>query len=149
MSKSDASGSPIVGAAIKLMDPKALIETTGVERRMRFRLLVLALAQAGYGRARVVCGHRSLDGQMVLYGYGRTARECVEAGVPNKYARPGRGRVTWVKPSESMHVRGRAIDIDFSMYAVVTWSAIGVIADMLGLMWGGNWKVRDYGHFEI
>jgi len=149
MSKSEVSGSPIVGAAIKLMDPKALIETTGAENRMRFRLLVLGLAQAGYGRARVVCGHRSLDGQRVLYGYGRTAAECVEAGVPNKYARPGRDRVTWIKPSESRHVLGRAIDIDFSMYAVVSQTLIGVIADVLGLTWGGNWKVRDYGHFEI
>ena len=149
MSKSEVSGSPMVGAAIKLMDPKALIESTGVEHRVTFRLLVLGLAQAGYGRVRVVCGRRSLDEQMVLYGYGRTAAECAKACVPSKYARPGRDRVTWVKPSESMHVRGRAIDIDFSMYGVVTWSVVGVIADELGLTWGGNWKVRDYGHFEI
>ena len=149
MRKSEVSGSPMVGAAIKLMDPKAMIQTTGVEHGWTFSLLVLGLALAGYGRVRVVCGRRSLEGQMVLYGYGRTAAECVKAGVANKYARPGRDRVTWVKPSESMHVRGRAIDIDFSMYGVVTWSVVGVIADELGLTWGGNWKVRDYGHFEI
>ena len=26
---------------------------------------------------------------------------------------------------------------------------INDLADLLGLTWGGNWKVRDYGHFEI
>lgn len=149
MEKVDVSASPMVQAALKVMDPKAFIETCELTFRMGFRLLVLGLAQAGFGRARVVCGHRSLDSQMVLYGYGRTQVECAAAGVPKIYGRPGRAKVTWVRPSDSKHVDGRAIDVDFSMYRGVTWETINRLAENLGLAWGGHWRVKDNGHFEI
>lgn len=29
------------------------------------------------------------------------------------------------------------------------WQKIGVIGESLGLVWGGRWRVRDMGHFEI
>lgn len=29
------------------------------------------------------------------------------------------------------------------------WQKIGLIGERIGLVWGGRWKVRDMGHFEL
>jgi len=33
--------------------------------------------------------------------------------------------------------------------ARAAWSAIGEVAEMLGLRWGGRWDLKDYGHAEL
>lgn len=145
----DVSASAMVGAAVKVMDPSKMIDGVSPTVAMRFRLLVLGLALLGYGRARVTSGRRSLDSEMVLYGKGRTQEECLQAGVPKIYARPAQKRVVWVRPAESKHLTGMAVDVYWGSYKRVAWSQVERVADDLGLMWGGSWKVRDYGHFEI
>lgn len=68
--------------------------------------------------------------------------------------------VSWVKRSK--HLDGLAIDI--CPYEVwqssganklnwdadhPIWQRIGEIGEALGLRWGGRWKQRDMGHFEL
>lgn len=31
----------------------------------------------------------------------------------------------------------------------IIWKQIGEIGESIGLKWGGRWKVRDMGHFEL
>lgn len=68
--------------------------------------------------------------------------------------------VSWTKHSK--HLDGNAIDVcpymQFQLHgpdklnwdpADPVWSALGRIGEELGLIWGGRWKVRDLGHFEL
>lgn len=68
--------------------------------------------------------------------------------------------VSWT--TRSKHIDGLAIDLaPVSSYngpgtTNVSWDAthpawaiMGAIGKSLGLIWGGEWKVRDLGHFEL
>ena len=60
---------------------------------------------------------------------------------------------SWVKRSK--HQDGDAIDIAMCKNNKPDWldipgyKACGQIGEKLGLVWGGRWKVRDWGHFEF
>ena len=135
--------------AVRLMDPEGLCGKLGCREQMVFEFLLLGLAWVGYGRLRVVEGLRSLEREKKLWGQGRTEGECRKAGVPVEYASPDSEKRVWCLPEKSKHVRGMAIDLDLSMYAGCVPLAMGRIAKMLHVTWGGNWRVRDYGHFEV
>jgi len=93
-----------------------------------------------------------------------------EAGIPvmiidtlrtaEEHAENLKKGVSWVKRSK--HMDGKAIDIcPFHTYLLVgpdklqwdgrdpVWEKIGVIGEKLGLTWGGRWRVKDLGHFEV
>lgn len=95
---------------------------------------------------------------------------CTEAGVPvlivdtlrtpAEQAENIRKGVSWTKNSK--HLTGDAIDIvPFDVYNLhgadklqwitsdPVWQKIGALGEALGLRWGGRWKVKDMGHFEI
>ena len=95
---------------------------------------------------------------------------CAEAGLPvvivntrrsmaqqEEYLRRG---VSWTRNSK--HITGDAIDLapydTYSLYGPdklrwnaddPVWPRIGAIGEALGLRWGGRWKVKDLGHFEL
>lgn len=119
------------------------------EQKIKFRGLLLCWAYEGYNRVCVIEGLRSLDRQKRLYGQGRSELECKLAGVPAEYATPAKPQVTWSAPEDSMHVHGLACDIDLSAYVKKDWEKMAAIARALGFVWGGDWQVRDYRHFQI
>lgn len=85
----------------------------------------------------VICGYRSQQEQNRLYAQGRTS--------------PGK-KVTWVKNSK--HTTKTAVDIAIIKNGTVSWRgedyyALGEIGKEIGLVWGGDWKVKDYGHFQL
>lgn len=60
----------------------------------------------------------------------------------------------------SRHLTGHAIDVAALRDGKITWApdAYPAIADVffklskvheIPIIWGGNWRVRDYGHFEL
>lgn len=68
--------------------------------------------------------------------------------------------VSWTKHSK--HLDGLAIDIcPYDTYQLhgpdklqwnaddPAWEKLGVIGESLGLRWGGRWKQKDPGHFEM
>ena len=68
--------------------------------------------------------------------------------------------VSWT--TNSKHLTGDAIDIaPYSEYAQhgadklnwnaddPIWTRIGTIGEACGLVWGGRWRVKDMGHFEL
>lgn len=68
--------------------------------------------------------------------------------------------VSWTLNSK--HLTGNAIDICpyqiWDLYgpdklqwdsADLVWARIGEIGERLGLRWGGRWKQKDMGHFEL
>ena len=141
-------GSAFVQEALKKMDPAGKIEKMRPAVQERMRSLLFALAFHGFGKVGVLCTVRTELEQKALYGKGRTAAQCKEAGVPEEYASPGAAIVTWSRPLESMHVHGCAMDIycgNYQRHEVGGWNEI---ARSLGLTWGGTWKVDDWGHFE-
>jgi len=61
---------------------------------------------------------------------------------------------------QSKHLEGRAIDLAFTLdgrrlsqdgIPLIYWNTLGMLMKHLvpGVRWGGDWKSRDYGHFEI
>ena len=134
---------------MKTMDVGGCIEKLEPYVKNNFRALLFLMALTGYGRARVISGVRTLEFQKRLYGKGRNKEECWEAGVPKEYAAPAMDQVTWSLPEESKHVHALAIDVDLSMYRDIVWGEIGHLAATCGLNWGGEWRVKDYGHFEL
>lgn len=85
----------------------------------------------------LVCGKRSQKEQDELFAQGRT--------------KPGK-KVTWTRSSK--HISGNAFDIVAIVDGRVSWDKkdylrMGELGKQLGLHWGGDWKVRDYGHFEL
>jgi peptidoglycan L-alanyl-D-glutamate endopeptidase CwlK len=97
----------------------------------------------------LTCTYRSSAEQDDLYAQGRT--------------KPGK-RVTNAKGGQSQHnttLQGkpaaRAFDIAIkNRDGTVNWDAshphwkqVGVIGKEIGLVWGGDWKIRDLPHFEL
>lgn len=94
---------------------------------------------------------------------------CVEQGIhvlivdtlrtPEEHAENLRKGVSWT--TRSKHLDGDAIDVcPYETFQLrgpdklawndgPTWQRIGAIGKALGLGWGGDWKVRDLGHFEF
>jgi hypothetical protein len=137
-----------VSEALHEMDKKNLIDQLADGFREKARLLMLGFALYGNGLATVSDGRRSLDQQMVLYGHGRGKAECLSHDVPAIYARPALKRVTWCVPTASRHVKGKAIDVSFAAYKILPEATCRRLAAALDLTWGGDWKVKDCGHFE-
>ena len=95
---------------------------------------------------------------------------CVEARIavmvidtlrtPEEQAENIRKGVSWT--TNSRHLTGDAIDVcPYSQYDLhgpdklqwdggdPIWTKVGRIGTSLGLVWGGDWVVRDLGHFEL
>lgn len=143
------SASPAVRAALELLDPKEMISSCESDVRTQFRGLLLVVAMLGMGRVRVICGRRTAREQQKLWGMGRTKKQCRLAKVPTSYAQPGIPKVTWIDPLLGRHVAGRAIDIDVSCYRSGNYDILGHAARSVGVTWGGDWTVKDCGHFEV
>lgn len=64
--------------------------------------------------------------------------------------------VTNAGPGRSFHQYGMAVDVVFhdpkgnpSWDSRNNWQELGRLGKDAGLRWGGDWKRRDYGHFEL
>jgi hypothetical protein len=77
---------------------------------------------------------------------------CKQAGIRD----PGTGKITWTL--RSRHFDGRAVDIVPVLNDKVLWTytgneaaynAIAVIMKKHGFIWGGDWKEKDYQHYEM
>lgn len=114
----------------------------------------------------VVQGARTVEEAYVNFGKGRTAAQCVRAGCPASYAKPGADKVTWLKrPLGSKHLIqadgfGHAVDLapwpydpndeDEPGYRAIA-AAMNSAANSLQvpIVWGGTWVKRDKPHFEL
>ena len=106
------------------------------ETREKFYELAELAGRAGKD-LRLLCTYRSQESQDKLFAKGRTS--------------PGK-KVTWTRRSK--HTRRIAFDIAVVKDGRISWKPedylyLGRLAEKVGLTWGGNWKVRDYGHFEL
>lgn len=89
----------------------------------------------------------------------------VEVRVVETYRTPERQQqlfdrgATKAKPWRSWHQLRRAWDaypvvngktiISVSEETIPLFTKMGEAAKELGITWGGNWKIKDYGHFEV
>lgn len=95
---------------------------------------------------------------------------CAEAGIgvvlidtlrtEEEHRRNVAAGVSWVKRSRHLpNGRGKAEAVDLAPEICTRekgwapahphWQKMGEIGESLGLVWGGRWKVRDLGHFEL
>lgn len=103
---------------------------------------IIELAKAEKYTLLVTNGYRSNEEQDKLYRIGRR-------GIP------GEKKVTNAKGGQSNHNTKDAIDFAFIINGEVSWDEklyqnIGRWAKVVGLKWGGNWKLfKDLPHVEI
>jgi peptidoglycan L-alanyl-D-glutamate endopeptidase CwlK len=86
---------------------------------------------------KITCGYRSPEEQTKLYAQGRTT--------PGKIV---------TKTKNSRHFKGTAFDVVVLKGDKATWKGadyqrLGALAKSIGLVWGGDWRMRDYCHFEL
>ena len=116
----------------------------------------------------VVQGARTLDQQKRLYGQGRTAAQCVAAGVPAAYAKPNENKVTWtLKSNHLVDASGLGSAVDLMPYVngkgewddsgkLGLWPKIAAAMNQaaalegVSIRWGGDWQgTPDRPHFEL
>lgn len=123
---------------------------------------VLADIRGHSGQWYVTCAYRSKAEQRFLYSKGRSTPKLREAGFTDDEIKAYRergstasgGRVTNVL--DSKHCHGVACDvvpiingkIEYDAPADV-WALVGSSAKAHGLVWGGDWKMRDMPHCEL
>lgn len=97
--------------------------------------LLLEKCKANGLNAKIIETYRSQERQNYLYEQGRT--------------RPG-NIVTWTKNSN--HTSRKAFDLIQNVkgdeYNTSFLIKVGSLAKQVGLDWGGDWKQKDYPHFE-
>lgn len=81
---------------------------------------------------------RSYEEQAKLYAEGRSMAGAIVTNAP---------------PGYSWHNFGRAFDVAFrvGVHGVTyhgPWERMGLLAEQLGLEWGGRWGTPDVDHFE-
>ncbi len=104
------------------------------------RILYMALVNLAKREGievRFTHGLRSQRQQNYIYAQGRTREGKI---------------VTMTKNSK--HTKGKAFDVVVIIdgkpnYQSRYYNKLGALGEMIGLTWGGNWKMKDYGHFEI
>jgi hypothetical protein len=84
-------------------------------------------------------GYRSIEYQNDLYAQGRTKQGKI---------------VTNAKGGWSFHNYGMAFDLAFKYdnkldWTVALFKVAGDLSKKYNLEWGGDWKVKDYPHFQI
>ena len=134
---------------VERWDPLGCRKDMDPEAAERMLHLLFQATLAGYGLLKVACGRRTILEQERLYGRGRTAGQLAAQGIDPMLADSGKMQVTWTLPSKSKHIDGRAWDLDITSYGGVHLKRLGRIANHLGITWGGSWRKKDYGHFEI
>lgn len=108
---------------------------------MQRLLIVFKLMKERYGYdMALIEGYRSPERQARLFEQG--------------------GHVTQAAANMSYHQYGLAADVAFyrdgkvvisetDSWAMQGYQRYGEIAEQVGLTWGGNWKMKDYGHVEL
>lgn len=100
---------------------------------------LLAGAELQGIQLRITSGFRSYSEQAQIYAKGRTA--------PGKI-------VTHARPGQSYHNFGLAFDVVPMINGQPDWNSphwqkIGEMGKAQGLTWGGDWKWKDWGHFQL
>lgn len=89
---------------------------------------------------------------VLIEGYRTPARQNILASMG--------AHVTRARAFQSYHQHGRAADSAFMRkgkiviserdpWAMKGYQQFGVVAESLGLTWGGRWKLMDFGHVEL
>jgi peptidoglycan L-alanyl-D-glutamate endopeptidase CwlK len=105
--------------------------------------------------------------QRVLYVFARMEARGYPMAMLEGYRSPERqnmlaslgGHVTNAKAFQSKHQFGMALDAapikngklqisERDPWAMQAYQALGEEAEKIGLIWGGRWKLQDYGHIE-
>ena len=112
----------------------------------------------------VLEGVRTREQMMINYGKGRSAPQCLAAGVPAIYAKPQEAKVTWLKnpfmSNHRVHEDGFSHAVDLAPLPI-DWNNLDRFMQVAALMKqaaatekvainvGADWPKRDYPHFEL
>lgn len=141
--------------AIKDLDPKIQLAARAALDDMRNSKELKAMGVTGIVISET---RRELTVQMAYYARSRMSVTDVKAmyKAAGLYAIPDedcKKPVTWTL--NSMHVKGLAVDFVPEINGKVTWGAplavwqeMGRIGKSHGFTWGGDWREKDFPHFQ-
>lgn len=135
------------------MTPRDEARLTGVHPILQQAVLyILAAADALEHPMFVVEGVRTAERQHTLWQQGRSQPGPVVTGNIDGYEVKGTHQI-------QEDGQGHAVDLAFvddprtpkdeTWDQTMPWRVAGVVGEWLGLVWGGRWKLGDYGHFEL
>jgi hypothetical protein len=94
----------------------------------------------------------ALQGRLGEIPFADLEWACKQAGI----RAPGTGKITWTL--RSRHIDGRAVDIVPVRNGTALWTyagneaahnAIAAVMKKHGFKWGGDWKEKDWQHYEM
>lgn len=106
-------------------------------------------AEAGYCRLAVRETYRTPSRQDKLYGQGRSRELLKREGIDPAYSAPLLPVVTFATHVTGKHCRCEALDVDLRPYPMHHWCIIAHHFKKHGFKWGGDWRMKDYNHFEF
>lgn len=123
---------------IKTLNPK-------IQDVFRNFLLEIKIEAAKYGcEYKFICGTRTIAEQNALYAKGRTAPGSVVTKVRGGYSRHNFG----IAADGAVFKDGKYLDSSDPSLATKIHKIAGRIAKKYNLKWGGDWRWKDYPHFE-
>ena len=104
-------------------------------------LIVFKLMKERHGYDMVLIeGYRSPERQAKLFEQGA---HVTQAGANMSYHQYG------LAADSAFYRDGKVVISERDPWAMRGYQLYGEIAQQVGLTWGGNWKMQDYGHVEL
>lgn len=130
---------------VEMVRPDALLASRNwslLDTEFTQRLLVVfKLMKERYGYEMVLLeGYRSPERQARLYEQGA---HVTQVGANMSYHQYG------LAADSAFFREGKVVISERDQWAMRGYQLYGEIAAQVGLTWGGNWKMQDYGHVEL
>jgi peptidoglycan L-alanyl-D-glutamate endopeptidase CwlK len=116
-------------------------EWTALDAEFRRRLLTVyrLMARRGYHMA-LLEGYRSPERQALL---SRLGSHVTNAGAYQSYHQYG------LAADSAFYRDGKIVITEKDQWAMEGYRLFGEYAESVGLVWGGRWKMMDFGHVEL
>lgn len=124
-----------------LYPPFALLVNEAIEQANKESFTKGKPKFAGFARWGLFEGYRSVARQEALYQQGRTTPGAIvtNSKTPNRHGFGLAADIVWYDTKGRPHWDGDA----------KLWEILGHCARAWGLVWGGNWAMRDLPHVEL
>lgn len=136
----EAFATPEVAAeGTRLADANREWRLLDVDFRQRLLTVYRMMAMQGYQMA-LIEGYRSPERQSVLASYGT---HVTRAGAYQSYHQYG------LAADNAFYRNGKIVISERDPWAMEGYRLFGQYAESAGLVWGGRWKLMDFGHVEM
>lgn len=129
----------VTAEGARLVDANREWQLLDADFRQRLLTVYRLMATQGYQMA-LIEGYRSPERQAVLASYGA---HVTRAGAYQSYHQYG------LAADSAFYKNGKIVISEKDPWAMEGYRLFGEYAESAGLVWGGRWKMMDFGHVEM